>query len=55
MAVGPSRFRRSLTIQPSIEWTLRRQHHFLRRRLTGGMGRLIASTHPRKNRHEEAT
>lgn len=55
MAMSASHFRRSLTVQPGIEWSLRRRHHFLRRRLIGGMGRLIPSIHPLKSREEEAT
>jgi 2-polyprenyl-6-methoxyphenol hydroxylase-like FAD-dependent oxidoreductase len=35
LAIQQAGYRRSLTVDASLRWTLQRQHHFLRRRLVG--------------------
>jgi 2-polyprenyl-6-methoxyphenol hydroxylase-like FAD-dependent oxidoreductase len=39
-AMRLAHYRRSLTIDPSIRWNLRRRQHFMRRRLVGWMDRM---------------
>ena len=39
-AMRLAHYRRSLTIDPSIQWNLRRRQHFMRRRLVGWMDRM---------------